>query len=273
MSKGYQNEQQRQELFNREKLCVRIIEARGLKAADWGGTSDPFVEVRIKNDPHMLKTKVIKKTLNPVWNEEFFLYPKSPDTDFLSLKIYDYDTVTNNDLIGELELPVAIWHNKKGPTTEEWKDVMDRKSGSNFKKGKGEIKVQVWFDGPQQHQGQQQQGQMFMGQQIGQQPTAYQQPQYPQYPPQQPQVPTVAQYAYPPQQPQYPQYPPQQPQYPQYPPTTTISTIPSTTTISSISATTTISSISSTFSLLPSSSISTFWRLLKDPELSKLTPL
>ena len=44
MASGYQNEQSRQQQLNKSKLVVRIIEARGIKAADFGGTSDPYVE-------------------------------------------------------------------------------------------------------------------------------------------------------------------------------------------------------------------------------------
>jgi Ca2+-dependent lipid-binding protein len=50
-----------------------VIEARGIKGADFGGTSDPFAEVRIKDHTQSFKTKTIQKTVNPFWNEEFVL--------------------------------------------------------------------------------------------------------------------------------------------------------------------------------------------------------
>jgi hypothetical protein len=37
-----------------------VIEARGLKAADWNGTSDPFAEVRIAHQSEHHKTQFIK---------------------------------------------------------------------------------------------------------------------------------------------------------------------------------------------------------------------
>ena len=60
-----------------------VIEARGIKAGDFGGTSDPFVEVRIKGQTHYLRTKTIKKTLTPCWNEELVLYPSDAEKDIL----------------------------------------------------------------------------------------------------------------------------------------------------------------------------------------------
>jgi len=52
---GYQNESERQKLLKADVISVRCIEARGVKAADFGGTSDPFVEVRIKGHTEFKK--------------------------------------------------------------------------------------------------------------------------------------------------------------------------------------------------------------------------
>ncbi|CAG8792510.1 6307_t:CDS:2, partial [Racocetra persica] len=54
-------------------LTLHLIEAKDLIANDRGGTSDPYVRVRInKNDQH--KTAVIKKTLTPRWMREILVY-------------------------------------------------------------------------------------------------------------------------------------------------------------------------------------------------------
>jgi Ca2+-dependent lipid-binding protein len=55
-----------------------VIEARNLIAADAGGTSDPYVEITLPSlkdpkKPKTEKTKAIKKTLNPKWNEKMEL--------------------------------------------------------------------------------------------------------------------------------------------------------------------------------------------------------
>jgi len=222
---GYMNEQQRQAAINAPKLVVRVIEGRGLKAADWGGTSDPFVELRIKGQTASVKTQVIKKTLTPFWNEELILHPTNPEYDHVAVKVYDWDSSTNNDLLGEMEIPVALLMTKKGE--EEWKQVMDRKGPTTFHPGKGEIKfgftyyangslhttetptpapaqVKVIVQAPAPVQV----APVQVPVQVAPQPVQYQQYPPQQYPPQQ----------YPPQQ--YPpqQYPPQQYPPQQYPP-------------------------------------------------------
>jgi len=139
---GYQNQKEREHELNKARLVVRVIEARGLKAADWGGTSDPFTELRIKASTIVHKTRTIKKTLNPMWNEEFILYPTNTDTDILSVKVYDFDTNTSNDLIGELEIPLVAIVNK--PQGEEiWRPLMEKKGPTTFVPLKGEICMQI----------------------------------------------------------------------------------------------------------------------------------
>lgn len=54
------------------QLTVGIKEAAALKAMDSGGTSDPYVKVYIlPNKFKTFETKVFRKTLNPVFNENF----------------------------------------------------------------------------------------------------------------------------------------------------------------------------------------------------------
>jgi hypothetical protein len=76
------------------QLRVRVLEARGIRAADFGGTSDPFVEVRIKNSTQVFKTRgvypflllccvfspslslsvILSQSLS--WNAHLALYPR-----------------------------------------------------------------------------------------------------------------------------------------------------------------------------------------------------
>jgi len=218
---GYQNEKQRKEELAKARLIIRVIEARGVKAADFGGTSDPFAELRIKNESHVLQTRVIKKTLNPMWNEEFILYPSNPDKDILCIKVYDFDSVGNNDLLGEIEIPVVALENR--PPQEQWHQLQEKKGPTTFKPVAGEVKLVITYirGGMQTTQPMvyPQQQMVYPQQQMGypqqmvypQQPMVYpQQPMvYPQQPmvyPQQPMVYPQQPYPYPQQYPQ--QYPP-----------------------------------------------------------------
>ena len=49
-------------------LVVQVLQADGLRVADRRGTSDPFVEVAAQASA-VHKTRVVPKTLEPVWNE------------------------------------------------------------------------------------------------------------------------------------------------------------------------------------------------------------
>lgn len=51
-------------------LTVNLIRANNLIAADRGGASDPYFVFKI-NGKEVYKSEVIKKTLNPEYNETF----------------------------------------------------------------------------------------------------------------------------------------------------------------------------------------------------------
>lgn len=58
--------------FNSNSLAVTVIQAEDLPALDMGGTSDPYVKVYLLPDKKKkFETKVHRKTLSPVFNEQF----------------------------------------------------------------------------------------------------------------------------------------------------------------------------------------------------------
>lgn len=83
------------------QVRVRVVGAKNLIAADRGGTSDPYCKVYVGGGVGVMKkTKVIKKNLNPVWNEEFnFTVQKGPPFN-LRVVVYDYDSTGKDDPIG-----------------------------------------------------------------------------------------------------------------------------------------------------------------------------
>ncbi|KAI8070792.1 C2 domain-containing protein [Gongronella butleri] len=81
---------------------ITLVEGRNLKAMDRGGTSDPYARVRIGNKV-VYKTKHVKKTLTPVWNESFVA---KVDSGKLDIKVKDKNTLTDVD-IGDAVLDVS----------------------------------------------------------------------------------------------------------------------------------------------------------------------
>eukprot|EP00759_Apiculatamorpha_spiralis_P056410 PhF_6_TR8013/c0_g1_i1/m.12418 len=85
---------------------LRVCLERGweLKAMDTGGTSDPFVELRVGDQ--LRKSRIIKSTLNPEWNETFFFENVTPQH-VLALHMYDWDAIGHNDSMGSASIMLS----------------------------------------------------------------------------------------------------------------------------------------------------------------------
>ncbi|KAL6044938.1 PAB-dependent poly(A)-specific ribonuclease subunit 3 [Balamuthia mandrillaris] len=98
---------------------ARVIKGEGLTAADVGGTSDPYALVGLYKeqlwaDRHKplkdlskktaVKTKIIKKTLDPVWDQvlEIPITQKSLNNKCgIRVQIWDWDRASGDDFLGE----------------------------------------------------------------------------------------------------------------------------------------------------------------------------
>ena len=69
---------------------------------DTFGKCDPFVQISVGSLP-VKKTKVIKNTYNPKWEEEFHFDLPNPGTPIF-LKFIDYDEVGANDPFGSVQI-------------------------------------------------------------------------------------------------------------------------------------------------------------------------
>jgi hypothetical protein len=88
---------------------IRVIEARGLRAADLNGFSDPYVKVSLTGKKKFVRrTRKILKTLNPKWNQNFQFDVRSIGNESLKLNVYDWDSVGGDDLIGKTKSNFAI---------------------------------------------------------------------------------------------------------------------------------------------------------------------
>eukprot|EP01103_Thecamoeba_quadrilineata_P012386 TRINITY_DN3187_c0_g1_i1.p1 TRINITY_DN3187_c0_g1~~TRINITY_DN3187_c0_g1_i1.p1 ORF type:complete len:789 (-),score=103.91 TRINITY_DN3187_c0_g1_i1:70-2436(-) len=83
-------------------LLVKVVEARNLASKDANGLSDPYVELCFQDVKK--KTKVKKKTLNPIFNEEFdFVIPRDVEDPKLIAVVWDWDRLSSNDFMGQVE--------------------------------------------------------------------------------------------------------------------------------------------------------------------------
>ncbi|XP_041984545.1 E3 ubiquitin-protein ligase Nedd-4 [Aricia agestis] len=92
-------------------LRLKIVGAYSLAKKDIFGASDPYVRVELQTvegdvtvETFLTKTK--KKTLNPVWNQEFVFRVK-PQEQKLLIQVFDENRLTRDDFLGMVEIPLA----------------------------------------------------------------------------------------------------------------------------------------------------------------------
>eukprot|EP00475_Leptophrys_vorax_P044687 TRINITY_DN9047_c0_g1_i4.p1 TRINITY_DN9047_c0_g1~~TRINITY_DN9047_c0_g1_i4.p1 ORF type:complete len:384 (-),score=93.06 TRINITY_DN9047_c0_g1_i4:23-1174(-) len=95
-------------------VTLNICQAKNLPRMDKFGLSDPYCVIRLGKKE--VKTKVVYKNLNPVWNQSFTFEVYDYENDKFLIEVYDEDTVGNDDMIGSFELPIR----KIGEYHEHW---------------------------------------------------------------------------------------------------------------------------------------------------------
>ncbi|CAL8332536.1 unnamed protein product [Lota lota] len=100
--------------FDEENNCLHctIQKAKGLKAMDSNGLADPYVKLHLlpgASKANKLRTKTLKNTLNPVWNETLIYHgitAADMTTKTLRLCVCDMDRLGRNEFIGEVRVPL-----------------------------------------------------------------------------------------------------------------------------------------------------------------------
>ncbi|CAJ2657977.1 unnamed protein product [Trifolium pratense] len=81
-------------------LKIKVIQGTNLAIRDIK-SSDPYVVLNLGSQT--VQTTVVRSNLNPVWNEEHMLsVPEHYGQ--LKLKVYDYDTFSADDIMGEADI-------------------------------------------------------------------------------------------------------------------------------------------------------------------------
>ncbi len=82
-------------------LNVRVLNGTRLAIRDIR-SSDPYVVLKLGNQ--VVKTRVIKSNLNPVWNEELTLTITTTTPRKLKVEVFDKDTFSADDEMGDAEI-------------------------------------------------------------------------------------------------------------------------------------------------------------------------
>lgn len=99
--------------YNTEKgaFLVTVLRCCELPAKDTNtGSSDPYVKLQLLPEKqHKVKTRVLRKTTNPVYNEEFTFYGLTHNqlqAVTLHFVVLSFDRYSRDDVIGEVVFPL-----------------------------------------------------------------------------------------------------------------------------------------------------------------------
>ncbi|KAI9105980.1 C2 domain-containing protein, partial [Phlyctochytrium arcticum] len=116
-------------------LHCDILDARNLEAVDSSGTSDPYCQLYL-NGAKVHKTKTLKKTLNPEWNETVSIPVESRLRSNLEVRVKDWNSFSKHVTLGTVHVPLARLAPNEVMTKEYQLEGAPR----------GTIKLRTFFD-------------------------------------------------------------------------------------------------------------------------------
>jgi Ca2+-dependent lipid-binding protein len=106
--KQYNNDKAKNPTCWDSVLTVTVLEAKNLPAMDHNGLSDPYCKFKLGSQKY--KTKVIHKTLNPDWKEQFDMKLYNQKDKTLKVQVWDRDFPSTDDFIGECKIDLTKYN-------------------------------------------------------------------------------------------------------------------------------------------------------------------
>ncbi|XP_018441858.1 C2 domain-containing protein At1g53590 isoform X2 [Raphanus sativus] len=104
---------------------VEVVEASDVKPSDLNGLSDPYVKGQL--GAYRFKTKILKKTLSPKWQEEFKIPILTWDSpNILNIEVQDKDRFSD-DSLGDCSVNIAEF--RGGQRNDMWLPLQNIKMG------------------------------------------------------------------------------------------------------------------------------------------------
>ncbi|XP_028838019.1 synaptotagmin-4 [Denticeps clupeoides] len=133
--------------FEKKAFMVHIKEAHGLSPTDEQSlTSDPYIKLTLLPDKkHKVKTRVLRKTLDPAFDETFSFYgipyARIPEM-VLHFMVLSFDRFSRDEVIGETMVPLADVDLSEGRVLMN-RDIIKR----NIRKsaGRGELLLSLCY--------------------------------------------------------------------------------------------------------------------------------
>jgi len=107
-------------------IRLNLHRAEHLEKSDVTGKSDPYVVLSCQGRKY--QTKVCRKTLDPVWEEEFWLDISAEMDPMINVQVYDKDKLGKDETNGRLSID-ARRICQAGGLTKIWDSLQDCKSG------------------------------------------------------------------------------------------------------------------------------------------------
>ncbi|KAK6106270.1 HECT-domain (ubiquitin-transferase) family protein [Brugia pahangi] len=135
-----------------ELLRIRVVKAERLSKRDIFGVCDPYAVILLKRYGSntvvdKAQTKTLRKTREPVWNEEFVFRVVRKDC-ILAVQIFDERRITRDDFLGMVEIDLAqihIPHELVGLSVLEASYILSARSHRFYSSVQGSVRLSLSY--------------------------------------------------------------------------------------------------------------------------------